>query len=81
MLRKINIPLMIIVAALMWLSYMFGHNFGYDSAAKTFAKVYAEKIATEENDIASDCLTKNGFIINDVTYLCQPIMPIPQYAR
>lgn len=63
------------------LTFCIGHAVGYSSASIVFSKVYSEKIAQEEQDIVSDCLTKNGFVLNDVTYLCQPIMPIPSYAK
>lgn len=61
--------------------YLFGHDAGYNDAHAVYAKIFAEKIDQEEQGIATDCLTKNGFVLNDVTYLCQPIMPIPSYAQ
>jgi hypothetical protein len=79
--KSIIAPVAIIVIFLSVIVYAVGHNVGYNEASTVFAKVYSEKLSTEEQNITSDCLTKNGFVLNDVTYLCQPIMPVPSYAQ
>jgi hypothetical protein len=52
---------------------IFAVGFVWGGCAGAFHS--SKQINAIEQGIANDCLTKNGFELNGVTYLCQPIVP------
>jgi hypothetical protein len=75
--KMLWLPWAMLIILFSVVAYLAGNVMGYNDALKSVAN----DVSNVEKTINDDCFAKNGFILNDVTFSCQPIMPIPQYAK